>query len=108
MDNEFYFGVKGHVVCIDPATGIEKWKTHLKSSYITNLVIHDILIIAHTKGELFGLRKDNGKILWRNPLTGLGYGSLIFATGSQSTVNILAHEATQQAAAANGGGTGAT
>ena len=108
MNEDFYFGVKGRVVCIDPASGVEKWQTHLKGSAITNLVFHDTLVIAHTKGELFGLRKDTGGILWKNPLTGLGYGSLIFATGSQSTVNILDHDAKQQASAANGGATGAT
>ena len=108
MDEDFYFGVKGRVVCIDPTSGTEKWRTHLKGSSITNLVVHDTLIIAHTRGELFGLRKDNGGILWNNSLSGLGYGSVIFATGSQSAVNILHHEARQQAAAANGGATGAT
>ncbi|MEN8694097.1 MAG: PQQ-binding-like beta-propeller repeat protein [Akkermansiaceae bacterium] len=107
MTENFYFGVKGRVVCIDPTTGTEKWQTHLKGSAITNLVVHELLIIAHTKGELFGLRRDNGKILWKNPLTGLGYGSLIFATGSQSTVAILDHEAQQQAAASSGATAGA-
>ncbi|YCM43322.1 PQQ-binding-like beta-propeller repeat protein [Verrucomicrobiaceae bacterium 227] len=108
MNENFYFGVKGRVVCIDPTNGIEKWQTHLKGNSITNLVVHDTLVIAHTRGELFGLRKDTGGILWNNPLSGLGYGSLIFATGSQSSVNILTHEAQQQAAASNGGAAGAT
>lgn len=106
MNEDFYFGVKGRVVCIDPTTGKEKWRTHLKGSAITNLVVHDTLVIAHTRGELFGLRKDNGGILWKNGLSGLGYGSLIFATGSQSAVNIMHYEARQQAAAANSGGAG--
>ena len=104
MNNHLYIGVKGHVVCLDKRTGKELWKTHLKSSGLTNLVIHDDLIVAHTKGELYALKMTDGAILWNNPLDGMGYGHCLIATSSQNTVSILAQHQSEQAAASGGAG----
>lgn len=107
MKDHLYIGVKGHVVCLDRRTGTEIWKTHLKSSGLTNLVIQDDLIIAHTKGELFALKMTDGAILWNNPLTGLGYGHCLIAGNSQNTVSVIAQQDAEHAAAASGGAGGA-
>ena len=108
MNNHLYIGVKGHVVCLDKRTGKEIWKTHLKSSGLTNLVVQDDLVIAHTKGELYALKLTDGAILWNNPLTGLGYGYCLIASNSQNNVSVMAQQEAEQAAAASGGSGGAS
>ncbi len=103
MNDHIYLGVKGHVVCLDKRTGKKIWETHLASRGLTNLVIHDDLIVAHTKGKLFALKITDGTILWENPLSGLGYGHCLIATNSQNTLAVIAQ---QQAEAAASGGAG--
>ena len=95
MKKETYLGIKGHVICIDSVNGKEIWRRHLKSGYLTTLNVGEETIIAHTKGELFGLRRSTGEILWRNPLTGLGYGNCIIASDDPNTDAVIA---TQQQA----------
>ena len=104
MNEHLYIGVKGHVVCLNKRTGKEIWKTHLKSSGLTNLVIQDDLIVAHTKGELFALKMTDGAILWNNPLTGLGYGYCLIASNSQNAIVTIAQSEEEQAAAGSGAG----
>jgi hypothetical protein len=60
-------------------------------------------IISHTKGELFGLRHSTGEILWRNPLTELGYANCIIASNDPNTNVVIA----EQQQNATGEGTGA-
>jgi len=83
--NEFqrvYIGIKAHVVCIEMATGREVWRTKVKRSQIISVVVEEDLIVAHAGGELFGLDWSSGKILWKNGLSGLGYGYCYMATES--------------------------
>ena len=103
MKNDTYLGIKGHVVCIDSITGHEVWRRHLKSGYLTTLSVGEDKIIAHTKGELFGLRRATGEILWRNPLTGLGYGNCIIASNDPNTDVVLATQQQAQQGAAGAG-----
>lgn len=107
-DPDIYIGVKGSVVCLDHTTGKEQWKTHLKSSQLTTLKVSGDLIIAHTKGELYGLDRKTGRQLWNNPLTGLGYGYCIIASDDPSTDVVLSAQQANDAAAASGGGAGAS
>jgi hypothetical protein len=37
MKGETYLGIKGHIICIDPVTGWERWRRHLKSGHLTTL-----------------------------------------------------------------------
>ena len=90
------------------ARGKEIWKRHLKSRGLTNLVIQDDLIIAHTKGELFALKLTNGEILWNNPLNGLGFGHCLIASNSQNTLSVIAQQEAEQAAANSEGSGGAS
>ena len=99
MKNETYLGIKGHVICIDPVTGQERWRRHLKSGLLTTLNVMEETIIAHTKGELFGLRRSTGEILWRNPLTRLGYGNCIIASNDPNTDVVIAAQQQAQAQA---------
>ena len=96
MLNDIYIGVKGSVLRIDRKTGVAVWKTHLKSSKLTTLKVDDELVVAHTSGELFGLRKDNGQILWNNPMTGLGYGHCIIASNEPDTIPAIQDQQDQE------------
>ncbi|MDA7930854.1 hypothetical protein N9B34_01370 [Akkermansiaceae bacterium] len=60
-------------------------------------------IISHTQGEFFDLRHSTGEILWRNPLTGLGYANCIIASNDPNTNVVIA----EQQQNARGEGTGA-
>ena len=102
MKNETYLGIKGHVICIDPVTGQERWRRPLKGGHLTTLNVMEETIIAHTKGELFGLRRSTGEIIWCNPLTGLGYGNCIIASNDPNTDVVIA--AQQQDASGAGAG----
>jgi outer membrane protein assembly factor BamB len=106
MKNVTYLGIKGHVICIDTTTGQERWRSHLKSGHLTTLSVMEETIIAHTKGELYGLRRSTGEILWHNPLTGLGYGNCIIASKDPNTDVVIATQQQSQQSA-EGANTGA-
>lgn len=101
-DHHIYLGTKGHVVKIDPVRGEELWRTKLKSTTITNVVVTAQRLLAYAGGHLYALDLERGEILWENELDGLGYGFCTIATrgmgdGSQG---LQAMAAAQQAAAA--------
>ncbi|QDU85955.1 outer membrane biogenesis protein BamB [Planctomycetes bacterium Pla163] len=116
-DQHIYLGIKGHVVKIDPARGEELWRTKLKSSTITNIVVTPARILAHSGGHLFALDPERGEILWENELDGLGYGFCTIGIqgndgnvhGAQATTAaaqqamVAASIATSSAAAASSG-----
>jgi hypothetical protein len=52
----------------------EIWRSELKGIDFVNVVFQDGDLYATTKGELFRLDPATGKILWQNPLKGLGWG----------------------------------
>lgn len=109
MDDIIYIGMKGSVLAIEKMTGMELWRTHLKSSHFVVVVLDGELIIAHTKGELFGIDARSGKVIWQNSLEGMGYGYATVASrniSEQQTVaaiqQIIAQQRAAQGAAANG------
>lgn len=75
-----YLGIKAHVVCINVITGKEEWRTKIKRSQIISIAVESDTLVAHAGGELFGLKKSSGEIIWRNPLSGLGYGYCFIAS----------------------------
>jgi outer membrane protein assembly factor BamB len=65
MQNDlFYLGLKGSVTALNRLTGKKIWKTHLKGSGFVMVVLDREMVIAHTKGEVFGLRAEDGRVLW--------------------------------------------
>lgn len=98
MEN-IYIGMNGFVVAIKPKNGDEIWRTKLKSSQITNIVLDQDKIYASAGGHLFCLTSKKGEILWENKLSGLGYGACIIATHNQAA-SISANIQAQQAAGA--------
>lgn len=98
-------GIHGSVVALERSTGMELWRTKLKSSDFVNVVLDGDDIFATTKGEIFCLDPATGSIRWRNPLKGLGWGLASMATGSLSwsaQATLLAEKQRREAAAAAG------
>ena len=97
---KLFLGIKGHVLCVDQATGREEWRTKLRSSTITNVVCVGELLHAYAKGHLFALDPKTGDVLWENSLNGLGYGFCIIASeGDSGYVQSAGAVQAQQAAA---------
>ena len=78
-------GVKGTVTAFRRDTGAQLWSTRLKSGEFVTVATDDLLVYAHTKGELFCLDLQTGIQLWKNDLPGLGYGIASLALPGQPT-----------------------
>ena len=98
---KLFIGIKGHVVCLDKATGTRQWETKLKStSGVTNVLFEQDCVFAYSGGHLFCLDADSGRIRWENKLDGLGYGACIIATENQNASLIASQlQQAQQASA---------
>jgi outer membrane protein assembly factor BamB len=84
-----FAGINGSVIAVDETTGVQVWATRLKGSDFVNLVMSENKLYATTKGEIFCLNPGTGKILWQNPLKGMGRGIVCLAApGAQ--VNLAA------------------
>lgn len=92
--NILLLGVKGMVLAFDRASGKELWRTDLTSSSFVSLLADETKVYAHSYGELFCLDISTGEILWKDGLTGLGYGtaSLAFPGGSTNSAEAAAEE----------------
>ena len=101
---KIYIGMNGYVVCLKQKSGEEIWRTKLKSSQITNIILDEDKIYAAAGGHLYCLKAKNGDIVWENGLSGLGYGACIIATTNQAA-SITAAIQAQQAAGAVAAGT---
>ena len=85
--NVIFIGIAGKVVALDRSAGKELWRSDLKDSDFTNVVLQDGDLYATTKGEFFCLDPANGEIRWQNRLKGLGTGLISIATaGGQQTI----------------------
>lgn len=105
-----YIGIKSTVTALDRRTGMEVWRTPLKSgvgrssSFVTLHRDGDVLY-AGVGGALYALDPKTGTVLWTNPLKGLGYGILSIlgdgtATGGDSLPAVVEEQKRQAAAAA--------
>src|SRR5688572_2990487 len=94
-----YLGIKGTVLALDRASGMEQWRTPLAGSDFVNVVLDGDSVYATTKGEIFCLDPLSGQIRWNNPLKGMGWG-LITIAGS-SIVPMAQKRANDTAAAAS-------
>lgn len=101
-------GMKGRVLGINRKSGSRVWETHLKGAGFVNVYIEDEQIYAATRGELFCLEPNGGRIVWHNNMKGLGYGMVSFGWDpANQTVMAAQLEAERQAAAASSAGAGA-
>jgi outer membrane protein assembly factor BamB len=97
QSHSLIIGVGGHVVCLDPSTGAERWRTRCKSTGVVTISQAPGRVFAGASGELFCLDESTGRILWRNKLKGLGLGTVAFA-GSSEIVAAAAEAAARAAA----------
>ena len=75
-----FIGLKGSVVALNRATGLQVWATHLKGSDFVNVVLLNGAILASCYGEIFCLDPLTGVAMWHNPLKGFGTGLATIAT----------------------------
>ncbi len=101
--NLLFAGIKGCVVALDRATGIEVWNTALRGTDFVNVVLTDGDLYAATRGEVYSLDQSTGHIRWHNPLKGLGWGLITIAVeggqANQATI-VMKHRREQERAAA--------
>jgi outer membrane protein assembly factor BamB len=101
-DDRLYIGIKGHVVCLDKRNGQEVWRTQVRSSVLTTVVIDEAALFVYAGGHLFCLCAETGAVVWENELPGLGYGHCIIATaGNQGMATAAVQQAQAQQAAAS-------
>ena len=103
VDQLVFVGLNGWVAALDRDTGEVVWCcSNMDSGYTTLLLDGDRLIVS-TNGYLYCLDPQNGKIAWKNPLTGYGTGiaHLVSTRGQSGQValnQVASAEARQSAA----------
>lgn len=98
-------GAKNSVCAFNRNNGDLVWRTQLSGSgfggeFVT-IHVDGLQVFAHGRGELHCLELTTGRVLWSNPLKGLGYGIATLATPGANP-NLTAAQAqliAQQAAA---------
>jgi outer membrane protein assembly factor BamB len=86
MNSPLVIGSNGFVSRIDSATGAELWRTPLLPGLLTKTAYVDVsvllrgdVVFAGAHGHLFGLALEDGRILWKNELKGMGYNDVALA-----------------------------
>jgi outer membrane protein assembly factor BamB len=85
-----FIGIKGSVVALNRATGMQVWATHLKGCGFVNVVLDAGRVLAISAGEIFCLDASTGEGMWHNPLKGFGLGLATIATESAPQGNVTA------------------
>ena len=90
MEQNLYIGCNGHVSAVDIQTGAELWRVKLKPGVLSattyedvSVIVRDGIIYAGCNGHVFALSLD-GRILWHNPLKGMGHNDISLAFEGQS------------------------
>ena len=91
MTERLYIGTNGHVLAIDPASGVEMWRTKLMSGIFSATAAQDVSVLdlgeklfAGSNGHLFCLSAQTGEVLWHNELQGLGNNDVTLSIGGRS------------------------
>lgn len=100
-------GIGGCLLGVDPATGIEVWRTKLKGRDFVTVSSIGRQIFAGACGELFCVDPTNGQVIWRNTLKGLGTGIVSFGS-TDEVAAIAAHEAKKREATVAAAGAAVT
>lgn len=104
--NLVYVGIKHFVLALDRRSGAEVWRAALPARYKSTAMLVNVVrdadgIIATCAGEVFALDPRDGRLLWHEPLKGLGTGLVTVATDAGGATSVAAieaaHQATQQA-----------
>lgn len=104
-----YIGTGTHVAAIDTVTGLDLWRTKIKSSSTPiSLIVRDGLVYVGSGGRVHCLDGLTGELLWTNDLKGLGLGSVLMAMegvtsdAAAATAVVVAQQRAAAAAAASG------
>ncbi len=97
-----HVGLNGRVLALDRRTGAECWRAALKGSSFVNLFLDGDKLFATTRGEIFCLDALTGRLMWSNPMRGMGYGiaTVGFAAGNSVAAVESQQESDRQSAAA--------
>ena len=77
-----YVGIKGAVLALRKGDGSIAWRTDLpRGTSFVPIVQEGARLFAGSGGEVVSLDAESGKVLWHNPLKGLGTGYLAIAGG---------------------------
>ena len=96
-----YIGIRGSVLALQRDHGAIVWEAKLPGSSFVNLAWDDERVYALSNGEVFCLDAGDGRVLWKNPLKGFGYGLGAILVPGQSQNNpagIMAQLAAEEAA----------
>jgi outer membrane protein assembly factor BamB len=82
-----YIGLNGSVSAIDPTSGTIQWTTPLKTGALisatgrqdVSVLVKGEVLFAGAAGHLFCLNTSDGRVLWHNPLKGLGHNDVSLA-----------------------------
>ena len=105
--------VKRTVIAFEKETGARLWSQNLGSGLTGDFVTvaaDATRVYAHTHGEMFSLDLFTGAVLWRDGLSGLGYGIAsialpgMAASSGAALVARLRQDQTDSAAGAPGPG----
>jgi len=105
-----FIGIKGTVVALYRTTGQQAWSNRLKGMDFVNVVLENGKVLATCSGEIFCLDALDGRVLWHNPLKGLGRGLVTIATENNPGATngpVLAEKRRRDEAASSSGATAA-
>jgi len=101
-----FVGIKNCVVALDDRTGVERWRTALRSSDHVSVLWDGEALLAAAGGEVWRLDPERGAVVWHNELKGLGRGLVSLASSRLATTNaetdLAAQKRRRDAAAAHG------
>lgn len=104
--NLVLLGIKNSVVAFDRKDGRIAWTSKLPASGVggdfVSLHADGIQVFAYAGGQLSCLELTTGRILWTNPLKGLGYGMATLTTPGAGSGQTALH-AMQRSSAESGG-----
>jgi outer membrane protein assembly factor BamB len=95
--DSIYLGTAGYLVKISKTTGEIQWRTEFKGSCFFSsghafvaLLVEEPHVFVHTIGELFCIDCETGRIIWQNPLSGLGgnIGTLASSQGESTSAQV--------------------
>ena len=98
-----FVGIKNTVVALDDPSGVELWRTKLRSSDHVMVFWDSEALFAAAGGEIWRLDPKQGDVLWHNEMKGMGRGMVSIASSrraSTSTDFELAAEKRRRDAAA--------
>ncbi len=90
-------GVKNSIIAFERQTGVRLWQQTVPGSLLgrdfVSLAADDRHVYAHSGGEFCCLELQSGRILWKDELSGLGYGlGCVAIPNGPSTAALLAAE----------------